>query len=98
MVEPDSDIVVMEVDEEFSDDQSETINVPHIAVKLSTSDSNNNFSNISESKHSSTTPAMSSQAANPDEPPPLEEDDSRKSMLYYKMEGRRLKCLARRWW
>jgi hypothetical protein len=45
-----------------------------------------NFSNISEPKHSSTTPAMSSQTANPDEPPTLEDDDSRNSALDYEME------------
>ena len=48
-VEPDSDIVVMEVDDVLSDVESESTETPHIAVKPSTNDSNNNSSHISES-------------------------------------------------
>ena len=51
-VEPDPDIVVMEVDEVFSDVESETTETPHIAVKPSTND---NSSHISESTKLSST-------------------------------------------
>ena len=80
-VEPDQDIVVMEVDEVFTDEESETPSIPHIDEHLSNNDSNNNPSDISESTHSSQHPAMSSQATNHEMPPPLEQDNERNSVL-----------------